>query len=143
MMPRATPEWIAKTPNSKVPPRVSLRILRAYDNRCYLSGREIRPGDVWELEHKVALILGGEHRETNLAPALAEFHKSKTAAEMKIKAKTDTLAKKHLGIAAEGPKLQGAPFRKTLKSAAREAKARDKLPTPKRPRQLYEANHDH
>lgn len=97
-MPRSVEEWIGKTPDSKVPDRVRLRIFKSYEGRCYLSGREIQPGEKWEVEHKVALILGGEHRESNLAPALSEFHKPKTAAEMKVKAKTDAIAKKHLGI---------------------------------------------
>lgn len=126
-MPRDLPEWIGKTADAKVPPRVRLRIFKSYEGRCYLSGREIRPGDAWELEHKVALILGGEHRESNLAPALAEFHKPKTAAEMKVKAKTDALAKRHRGIV-DAPKLKGAPFPKTSKSARREKHGAEKRP---------------
>lgn len=97
-MPRAVPEWIGRTPDTPVPARVKLRILRKHDNRCYLTGREIRPGDAWEVEHVKALFLGGENRETNLAPALADAHKRKTQAEMAVKAKTDRLAKKHMGI---------------------------------------------
>lgn len=97
-MARTVTEWIGKTPDSKIPDRVRLRIFNRFDGRCYLSGREIRPGDAWEIEHRVALILGGEHRESNMAPVLAEFHKQKTAAEMKVKAKTDAIAKKHNGI---------------------------------------------
>jgi 5-methylcytosine-specific restriction enzyme A len=97
-MPRAVPEWIGKTPDTPVPERVQLRVLRAYDYRCYLTGKEIVPGDDWEIEHKHALILGGENRESNLAPALTEPHKRKTAVEMKVKAKIDRLAKKHRGI---------------------------------------------
>ncbi|MDF1599672.1 HNH endonuclease [Mesorhizobium sp. YIM 152430] len=128
-MPRAVKEWIGKTPDSKVPPRVRLRILRAYDGCCYLSGRPIAPGEPWELEHKVALILGGEHRESNLAPALAEFHK----------AKTDAVAKKHLRIVDDGPKMQGQPFATTKTRAEKKAKAADKLPLPARQRPLYRA----
>lgn len=132
-MPRALPEWIGKTDNARVPPRVRLRVLKAYDSRCYLSGREIRPGDAWELEHKVALILGGEHRESNLAPALAEFHKPKTAAEMKVKARTDALAKKHVGIhTAPAKPIQSAPFARTAKTRNREARASEKRDLPRR-----------
>ncbi|WP_024586057.1 hypothetical protein [Aliihoeflea sp. 2WW] len=138
-MPRKVKEWIGKTPDAKVPPRVRLRVLRAYDGCCYLSGRPIAPGEPWELEHKVALILGGEHRESNLAPALAEFHKAKTAAEMKVKAKTDALAKKHLRIVDDGPKMQGQPFATTKTRAEKKAKAADKLPLPARQRPLYGA----
>lgn len=108
-MARTVAEWVGKTPDSKVPDRVRLRIFKAYEGRCYLSGRPIRPGEAWELEHKVALILGGEHRESNLAPALSEFHKPKTAAEMKIKAKTDAIAKKHLGIKRPKQRIPSPP----------------------------------
>lgn len=119
-MPRSLPEWIGKTDDARVPQRVRLRIFRAYEGRCYLSGREIRPGEAWELEHKVPLILGGEHRESNLAPALAEFHKAKTAAEMKVKAKTDAIAKRHRGIS-DGPKMPSRGFAtKSSKTARRE-----------------------
>ena len=108
-MARKVAEWVGKTPDSKVPDRVRLRIFKAYEGCCYLSGRPIRPGEAWELEHKVALILGGEHRESNLAPALSEFHKPKTAAEMKIKAKTDAIAKKHLGIKRPKQRIPSPP----------------------------------
>lgn len=136
-MARNPPEWIGATPDAKVPPRVRLRIFQRYGGRCYLSDREIRPGDAWELEHRTALILGGEHREANLAPVLPEFHKAKTAAEMKVKAKTDALAKRHVGIV-DPPKMQGAPFPKTRKAARRQQVAASKLPIPRRARPMYQ-----
>jgi hypothetical protein len=97
-MPRSTSEWIGKTPDSKVPDRVRRRVFDRDNGICHLSGRKIAPGEAWELEHVKALILGGEHRESNLAPALIEPHKRKTAAEMKIKAKIADTRNKHLGI---------------------------------------------
>lgn len=56
------------------------------------------PGDKWELEHKLALCNGGEHRESNLAPALVKPHKAKTAMDVKQKAKNDRVRKRYLGI---------------------------------------------
>ncbi len=106
-MSRAVPEWIGKTPDSKVPPRVSLRIFRNHNSTCHLTGRQIAAGEPWELEHIKALILGGEHRESNLSPALKDAHKRKTAMEMKVKAKIDSVAKKHLGIRKQ-PTIQGS-----------------------------------
>ncbi len=90
-MSRAVPEWIGKTSDSKVPPHVRMRIFLAHDGRCYLTGRKIRPGEYWELEHKQALCNGGEHREGNLAPALYEPHKIKTARDVKERAKIDRI----------------------------------------------------
>ena len=91
---RETDEWIGKHDDQKVPDRVRIRVLERYGYKCYLTGQPIRPGDAWEIEHIQALILGGQHRETNMAPALAAAHKVKTAAEMKVKAKIARVAKK-------------------------------------------------
>jgi len=95
---RSVPEWVGKTPDTPVPPRVKLRIFNRYDGRCYLSGRKIGPGDEWETEHKLALALGGENRESNLAPALKAPHKAKTKRDNAMKGKADRIAKKHRGI---------------------------------------------
>lgn len=100
-MARTTEEWIAKHDDQKVPPRVRQRVFDRHDGVCHLTGRKIQPGEKWELEHVHALILGGQHRESNLAPALAEPHKRKTAMEMKVKAKIARTRKKHLGIKSE------------------------------------------
>jgi 5-methylcytosine-specific restriction enzyme A len=50
------------------------------------------------LEHVVALCNGGEHRESNLAPALVAPHKVKTAEDRKIKARSDRIRKRAAGI---------------------------------------------
>ncbi|MGQ3213817.1 MAG: HNH endonuclease [Shinella sp.] len=98
-MARTVDEWIGKTDDTKVPERVRLRVFDREKGICHLSGRPIDPvRDQWDLDHKLALILGGEHRETNLFPALREHHRRKTAAEMKVKSKIAKVRKKHLGI---------------------------------------------
>ena len=95
---RPVPEWIGKTPDTPVPPRVKVRVFEAYEGRCYLSGVKIQPGMKWEVEHKRALCLGGENRETNLAPALVAAHKAKTAQDIGMKSKADRIRMKHLGL---------------------------------------------
>lgn len=95
---RTVPEWIGKNDDERPPPRVRLRIFAAHDGICHLSKRKIMPGDKWECEHMLALILGGENRESNMAPALVKPHKVKTAQDMAQKAKNDRVRKKHLGI---------------------------------------------
>ncbi len=102
-MTRAVEEWIAKHDDQRVPPRVRQRVFDAHDGICHLTGRAIQPGEAWELEHVVALILGGEHRESNMAPALKEAHKRKTATEMAVKSKIARVRKKHIGIKQEKP----------------------------------------
>lgn len=99
MMARSTDEWIGKTDDAKVPPRVRQRVFDRHNGICHLTGRNIQPGERWELEHAHALILGGQHRESNMAPALAAAHKVKTATEMKVKSKIARVRKKHIGIA--------------------------------------------
>jgi 5-methylcytosine-specific restriction enzyme A len=95
---RSVEEWIGKTDDSPIPRRVRARVFDKYDGRCYLSGRKIMVGDKWEAEHILALSLGGEHRESNLAPALVGAHKIKTKSDRRIKAKNDRVRKRHIGI---------------------------------------------
>lgn len=97
-MTRSVPEWIGRTPDTPAPPRVRLRVFEKHHGICYLSGRKIMPGDAWQLEHQLAIINGGENRESNMAPALVEPHKVKTADDMKQKAKNDRVRKRHIGI---------------------------------------------
>lgn len=129
MSPRAVEEWIGKHPDQAVPPRVRMRVLERFNRRCYLTGREIRPGDRWEIEHMHALILGGEHREKNFAPALVDPHKEKTAAEMKVKSKIARVAKKaFLGKGSSKQKIHSPGFATSAHAAKREARAKDALP---------------
>lgn len=113
---RAVAEWIGKTPDSPVPPRVRLRVLERYGRRCYLSGRPIRPGDAWQAEHIIALINwtgeGHGNRESNLAPALAEPHKAKTAKDMAEKSAGYRTRAAHLGATRPRSKLQSRGFEK-------------------------------
>ncbi len=95
---RSVPEWVGKTDDSKVPGSVRVRVFEKYEGRCYLSGIKIESGMDWDLEHILALCNGGEHRESNFAPALVAPHKDKTRADRRLKAKNDRVRKKHLGI---------------------------------------------
>lgn len=106
-MSRSVEEWIGKNDDSKIPPRVRLRIFETHKGICHISGRSIRAGDKWECEHVVALTLGGEHRESNLAPALVDPHKKKTKADRQIKKKIDRTRKKHLGLGKSKRPLPG------------------------------------
>lgn len=95
---RSVPEWRGKTPDTKIPPHVRARIFETHGGVCHLSKRRIRAGDAWECDHIIALCNGGEHRESNLAPALSEPHRIKTKADVREKSKIARLRKKHLGI---------------------------------------------
>lgn len=97
-MSRSTDEWIGKSDDAKIPPRVRLRVFETHGGICHISGRRIQAGEAWECDHVVALINGGEHRESNLAPALAAPHKAKTKLDVAEKARTTQKRQKYLGI---------------------------------------------
>jgi 5-methylcytosine-specific restriction enzyme A len=107
---RSTEEWIGSSPDAKVPPRVRLRIFNRCNGVCYLSKRTIRAGEAWDLEHKIALCNGGEHRESNMAPALVAPHKEKTKADLAEKSKVARVRKKHLGLSKPKRTIPGRRF---------------------------------
>lgn len=107
-MTRTVSEWIGRTDDTPAPPRVRLRVFEAHEGRCHISGRKIGPGDKWELDHVVALVNGGENRESNLAPALTSEHRKKTAQDVAQKAKDRRVRQKHLGIYQSKSTLPGS-----------------------------------
>lgn len=109
---RAVDEWVGKTPDAAVPPRVRLRVFERHQGRCHLTGRKIAAGELWDLDHVKALCNGGEHRESNLAPALRDKHREKTAEDVAEKAKIDRIRKKHLGIWPKGQQIRSRGFDK-------------------------------
>ena len=108
---RTVPEWIGKTDDAAIPLRVRLRVFERANGICHLSGRRIAAGEPWDCDHVVALVNGGEHRETNLAPALRDKHREKSAAENSDQAKADRTRAKHLGIHPRGQRIPSRPFR--------------------------------
>jgi 5-methylcytosine-specific restriction endonuclease McrA len=109
---RSVNEWVGSTPDAKIPARVKLRIFEREGGRCWISKRKIMPGDLYDFDHKLALCNGGEHREMNIAPALREKHREKTAKDVAIKAKTARMRAKHLGIKKPGRTIPSRPFPK-------------------------------
>ena len=95
---RSVPEWIGKTPDTKIPPRVILRVLEKYGGKCAETGIKIRAGGGWQMDHIIALANGGENRETNLQPLITKAHKVKTAGDVATKAKDRRIKSKHLNI---------------------------------------------
>lgn len=106
---RSVPEWIGKTPDSRVPDRVKVRIFLRDNGRCHISGRKIESGEPWDLDHKTALCNGGEHRESNLAPALRDKHRAKTAEDVRERAAVYRKRKADLGIR-RAPQIKSRGF---------------------------------
>lgn len=107
-MSRAVPPWSSDNPDAAIPARVRLRVLEAHGHVCALTGRPIRSGDEWHVDHIRPLSMGGLHAETNLQPVLAASHRIKTADEAGGRAKADRIRAKHLGL--------HPPSRRPLKS---------------------------
>lgn len=107
---RAVPEWIATHDDQAVPPRVRLRIFERHNGICYLAQRKIAAGEPWDLEHIVALCNGGQHRESNLAPALRDKHKAKTREDMAEKSATYHKRARHVGVKRRRRTIAGRKF---------------------------------
>ena len=117
MTARTLPEWIGKSPDAAVPPRVRVRIFDRFEGRCCCGcGRKIRVGEAWDCEDEIAIINGGERRESNLRPFLREHHPAKTAQDVAIKSKTYQVRSKHLGVKrrASFQTNKKGPFRKKM-----------------------------
>lgn len=97
-MTRSVEEWIGKTDDTPIPPRVKLRVFEAHGGVCHIAKRKIRAGEPWDCDHVKAIINGGENRESNLAPALRDKHREKTAEDVAEKARIARKRAKHLGI---------------------------------------------
>lgn len=99
MTPRTVSEWIGATADTQVPPRVRARVFERDNGKCCECSRKIGPADRWICDHAVAIINGGENRETNLR-VICDWcdKKVKTPADVAIKSKTARIKAKHLGI---------------------------------------------
>lgn len=96
---RSVPEWIGKTPDTKIPDRVRLRVAEGDRWCCQCGcGREILPWEAWQTDHTIALVNGGENRESNLRTMLTEHHRSKTAQDVSEKSRTYRVKKRHRGL---------------------------------------------
>jgi len=127
-MTRSVPEWIGKSPDEKIPPRVRLRVFERAGGVCHISKRKIAPGEPWQVDHVIALVNGGEHRESNMAPALVGPHRDKTKADVAEKASINGRRASHVGVKRDKPKIL-AP-----QKAGRAP--RDQLPVPP-PRAMF------
>lgn len=97
-MSRSTEEWVAKSDDTAIPPRVKLRVFDRAAGRCQSCSRKIMASDTWQADHIVALINGGENREQNLQCLCDWCHKAKTAGDVKQKATVARKRSKVLGL---------------------------------------------
>lgn len=132
-MTRAVAEWIGKTADTKIPPRVRLRIFERENGVCHLCQQPIQAGQKWEANHDPALINSGENRESKIFPAHVACHQVHTREAKAEKAKVAAIRQRHLGITRPTGKLRSPPFQKSEKAAKREKAASTKQPLKPRP----------
>lgn len=130
-MTRPVPEWTAKHNGQNIPPRVRLRIYDRDGGVCHLCKLPIKVAESWQADHVQALINGGEHRESNLAPVHSHCHVAKTARDVAEKSKIADKRKKHLGITTPKQKIPGRGFGLSEHKAKRLSRTTQSLP-PKR-----------
>jgi 5-methylcytosine-specific restriction endonuclease McrA len=94
---RSVKEWVGKTPDAKPPQTVRVRVFDRANGICHITGARIQTGDEWDCDHIKRLEDGGENRESNLAPALKEPHRKKTAEENKRGRKATRQRAAHIG----------------------------------------------
>lgn len=98
-MTRSVPQWIGKNDDTPIPDRVRLRVFMRYNGICQCGcGHKIVTGERWQCDHRLALVNGGIHAETNLVPLLFEHHLHKTAADVALKSQTYRKQKSHYGL---------------------------------------------
>lgn len=114
-MSRSIPEWVGKTDDTAVPPRVRLRVLSRFNECCAGCGVSLI-GRPWVCDHKIALINGGENRESNLQPLGDRCcNPKKNAADVAEKSRTYHKRVRHAGLR----KPKGRPLAGTKASGVR------------------------
>lgn len=99
MTDRTLPEWIGKTADTAIPPRVKLRLIDGQGGKCASCVRNLGlAGEPIEFDHIIALINGGENREANLQALCPFCHRGKTAEDVAEKSTVARKRKKALGL---------------------------------------------
>jgi 5-methylcytosine-specific restriction protein A len=98
MTARSLEEWVGKTPDVAIPPRVRLRIYDRCNGRCMICTRKVGGPLSFAFDHRTALINGGRHSESNLQILCTHCHAVKTGEDVAEKSKTYAIRSKHLGV---------------------------------------------
>ena len=109
-MTRPVAEWIGPRDETPAPQRVKARIVMAQDGICACGcGVKLgQAGEPIEFDNTVALINGGENRESNLRALRRPCHSIKTRADVAEKSTVARKRAKHLGIERKRATLPGS-----------------------------------
>lgn len=97
-MARTVEEWVGASNDSAIPTRVRLRVLVRANGCCQSCERRIMTGDAWQADHVIAIVNGGENRESNLQCLCGWCHKAKTKQDVAEKSRARRIQAKHAGI---------------------------------------------
>lgn len=110
-MNRSVPEWVGRNSDSAIPPRVRLRVFDAFRGVCQCGcARRIGAGEGWDCDHIIALVNGGEHRESNLRPLIRAHHREKTKEDVAEKSRVASRRMAFVGIKTARKKIQSRGF---------------------------------
>lgn len=100
---RDVEEWVGKTPDTPVPPRVKDRILQRQGDCCHVCERQFSARLKPEFDHRPALINGGQNRESMIF-AICEFcHEPLTKADVEEKSRVADMRKNHFSLKEKRP----------------------------------------
>jgi 5-methylcytosine-specific restriction protein A len=119
-MSRSVPEWRGATPDTPVPHRVRVRVRVLGGNACANCKRDLA-AEPAECDHIIALINGGENRESNLQALCEWCHKPKTVFDVAEKSRAYKRRKRHYGLRKAKSPFKG--WRKFSGEAVRNPKA--------------------
>lgn len=96
-----------------------LRLFDLHQGRCHLCGGKIDgTREAWEIEHELALALGGADDDENRKPAHVKCHKAKTAVDLGRIAKADREKARHIGARPPSrnplPGGRGSKYKRTI-----------------------------
>jgi len=96
---RSVDEWIAPHDDAPIPPRVQLRVYARDNGRCKSCTRKCGVGgEPFQCDHIIALVNGGQHRESNLQVLCTTCHTDKTKADVAEKSRVYKRRKSNAGI---------------------------------------------
>jgi 5-methylcytosine-specific restriction endonuclease McrA len=111
-MTRSVDEWVAKTDDAAIPPRVKDRIFARCGGRCQDCRRELDAINKPEFDHIVSLINGGRHAEFNLQTLCKPCHAAKTRVDVAEKSRVYERRASNLGFTPRKSRLQSRGFAK-------------------------------
>lgn len=73
------------------------RIWDTAEGRCHICDEPIKPGEKWDVEHRIPFAMGGADDESNLSPAHVACHGIKTKCDLTRLAKIKRIRARHTG----------------------------------------------